>query len=97
MPEANGPLLIKNTGSPDELVALLEWFRREDALRGRVRVLPEQIGDGRTEDLSGALLVAVGAGDAAAAGSIATAIIGLFVARRSEKTHDESSSLRTEL
>ncbi|MGW5456209.1 effector-associated constant component EACC1 [Nocardia sp. NPDC003979] len=84
MSEANGPLLIKSSGNPAELVELLEWFRHEGALRGQVSLSPEQTGGEQTGEVAGALMVTVGAGGAAAV--LVHSLTAWLTRRRSETT-----------
>ncbi|WP_019927384.1 effector-associated constant component EACC1 [Nocardia sp. BMG111209] len=39
-------MTIRADSGPDELPALLDWFGREDALRGRVRPVATPAGEG---------------------------------------------------
>ncbi|WP_040694324.1 effector-associated constant component EACC1 [Nocardia vinacea] len=82
MSNPNGQLSIRTTGSPDDLVQLLDWFGRDDALRGRVRLESPPIQDGQMGDLYQVLTVAL------SSGGIATALAGAlktwFTTRRSD-------------
>lgn len=62
MTDLNGPLTIRASGDSDELFRLLEWFRNDDALRGRVSLPTPQIREGQMGDVYDVLVVAVGAG-----------------------------------
>jgi hypothetical protein len=84
MSEPNGQLTIHTTGSPDELLQLLEWFRRDDALRGRVSLPPSRIRDGQMGDLYDVLIVAVGAGGLAPA--LTRSLTAWLTHRRSDIT-----------
>ncbi|GEM29547.1 hypothetical protein NN3_05540 [Nocardia neocaledoniensis NBRC 108232] len=67
MPEANGQLTIHTTGGADELLQLLDWFRHDDVLRGRVSTPPTRIRDAQMGDLYDVLMVALGTGGLAPA------------------------------
>ncbi|NNH76027.1 hypothetical protein HLB23_40320 [Nocardia uniformis] len=67
MSNQNGQSPIKITGAPDDLVHLLDWFRRDEALRGRVQSQAPQASDGHMGDLYDVLMVTLGAGGAATA------------------------------
>jgi len=67
MSEPNGALTIHTNGSPDDLLQLLDWFRDDDVLRGRVSLAPPRIRDGQMGDLYDVLMVAAGAGGFATA------------------------------
>ncbi|MGW5383334.1 effector-associated constant component EACC1 [Nocardia sp. NPDC003963] len=67
MSESDGRLMIRTSGGPDELLGLLDWFRHDDELRGRVSPPPPRLRDGRMGDLYDVLVVAVGAGGLAPA------------------------------
>lgn len=67
MSEPDGQLMIRTSGGPDELFGLLDWFRHDDELRGRVSPLSPGVRDGRMGDLYDVLVVAVGAGGLAPA------------------------------
>jgi hypothetical protein len=62
MPKGNSELTIRTTSGPDDLLALLDWFGHDDALRGRVGLVPVRTGD---EQMNGGvyevLTVALGA------------------------------------
>lgn len=60
-------MTIHTSGGPDELRQLLDWFDRDDALRGLLSVPPSRIRDGQMGDLYDVLVVAVGAGGLARA------------------------------
>ncbi|MGW0324679.1 effector-associated constant component EACC1 [Nocardia sp. NPDC003183] len=62
MPDLDDQLTIQTSGDSDELFRLLEWFRGDDALRGRVSLPPARTHEGQMGDLSDVLVVAVGAG-----------------------------------
>ncbi|WP_063824903.1 effector-associated constant component EACC1 [Nocardia pseudovaccinii] len=62
MPDQDDQLTIQTTGGSDELFRLLEWFRGDDALRGRVSLPRTATQEGQMGDLSDMLVVAVGAG-----------------------------------
>lgn len=76
--------MIKSSGTPDELVDLLEWFRHDDVLRGRVGLPPARIGDGQTGALSSVLMVTVGAGGFATA--LVSSLTAWLTHRRSDVT-----------
>lgn len=67
MSNPQGQLSIRTSGSHDDLVQLLDWFRHDDALRGRVKPRTSQIREGQLGDLYDVLTVAVGAGGLAPA------------------------------
>ncbi|APE36223.1 hypothetical protein BOX37_22430 [Nocardia mangyaensis] len=62
MTDLNGQLTIRTSGDSDELFRLLEWFRNDDALRGRVSLPTPQIREGQMGDVYDVLTVAGGAG-----------------------------------
>jgi hypothetical protein len=62
MTDLNGQLTIRTNGDSDDLFQLLEWFRNDDSLRGRVSLPTPQIREGQMGDLYDVLVVAVGAG-----------------------------------
>ncbi|MFI6220128.1 hypothetical protein ACIBEH_06200 [Nocardia salmonicida] len=62
MTDHHGQLTIRTSGDSDELFQLLEWFRNDDALRGRVSLPTPQIHEGQMGDVYDVLVVAVGAG-----------------------------------
>lgn len=76
--------MIHTTGSVDELVQLLDWFRHDDALRGRVSTPPPRIRDGQMGDLYDVLMVAVGAGGLAPA--LTRSLTAWLTHRRSDVT-----------
>ncbi|WP_433685399.1 effector-associated constant component EACC1 [Nocardia sp. CA-119907] len=47
MSEGNSKLTIRVDGGPDELLALLEWFGHDEALRGRVGPDPARVDAGQ--------------------------------------------------
>lgn len=62
VPEGNRELTIRADGSPDELLELLDWFGRDDAIRGRVRPVPARVEPGQmSAGLYDVLAVALGA------------------------------------
>lgn len=69
-----GQLWIRSAGEADELRLLLDWLRREDALRGRVRPVTAPIGPGQMGGIMDAVVVAAGAGGMGAvlAGALTT-------------------------
>ncbi|UGT55003.1 effector-associated constant component EACC1 [Nocardia asteroides] len=62
MTDLNGQLTIRTSGDSNELFRLLEWFRNDDALRGRVSLPAPQIREGQMGDVYDVLVIAVGAG-----------------------------------
>ncbi|MFB8277231.1 effector-associated constant component EACC1 [Nocardia colli] len=75
---------IGTDGSPDDLVELLDWFRHDDALRGRVRPQSPQIREGQMGGLYDVLVVAVGAGGIATA--LTRSLTVWLINRRSDIT-----------
>ncbi|MFB8282659.1 effector-associated constant component EACC1 [Nocardia colli] len=67
MSNLDGHLSIHTDGSPDDLVQLLDWFRHDDALRGRIRLPLLRIKGDQMGDLYQVLVVAAGSGGMAAA------------------------------
>lgn len=61
MADLNGQPMIQNSGDSDELFRLLEWFRNNDAPRGRVSLPTPQIRDGQMGEGYLVLAVLVGA------------------------------------
>ncbi|MET9449765.1 effector-associated constant component EACC1 [Streptomyces cinerochromogenes] len=70
----------------DELASLFDWLRREDALRGRVRVEHAPIARGEMGGGLDALVVAIGPGGvgAAAVGALIGALAAWFQHRRAD-------------
>ncbi|MFI6573966.1 effector-associated constant component EACC1 [Nocardia fluminea] len=84
MTDPNSQLTIRISGDSDELFGLLEWFRNDDALRGRVSLPTPQIREGQMGDLYDVLVVAVGAGGLGPA--LAMSLNGWLKTRRSQVT-----------
>ncbi|MFE2943373.1 hypothetical protein ACFXKG_30620 [Streptomyces sp. NPDC059255] len=55
-------LWVRTRGTDDQLRSLLEWLRREDGLRGRVRVQQTPLRPGEMGGALDVLVVAVGSG-----------------------------------
>ncbi|WP_341514535.1 hypothetical protein AAC389_29840 (plasmid) [Rhodococcus qingshengii] len=62
MSNQNGHAPIQISGNPTDLVLLMEWFRRDEALRGRVQLQASSPHDGQMGGLADVLMVALGAG-----------------------------------
>lgn len=84
MTDLNGQLTIRASGDSDELFQLLEWFRNDDELRGRVSLPAPQIREGQMGDIYDVLVVAVGAGGLAPA--LVKSLNTWFNTRRSDIT-----------
>ncbi|MGI5221318.1 effector-associated constant component EACC1 [Nocardia sp. CA-290969] len=84
MPDPTGTLLIHTTGAADDLLQLLDWFRHDDELRGRIRPNTPRAGEGQMGGLYDVLIVAVGAGGVAAA--LARSLTTWLTHRRSDIT-----------
>ncbi|MGY0500878.1 effector-associated constant component EACC1 [Nocardia sp. FBN12] len=82
MTDLNGQLTIRSAGGTDELFRLLEWFRNDDALRGRVGLPAPRIREGQLGDIYDVLVVAVGAGGLAPA--LVRSLNSWFTTRRSD-------------
>lgn len=82
MGDLDGQLTIQTSGDSGELFRLLEWFRGDDALRGRVSLPPVRTREGQMGGLSDVLMVAVGAGGLGPA--LAMSLSAWLNARRSD-------------
>ncbi|MGW5924548.1 effector-associated constant component EACC1 [Nocardia fluminea] len=95
MSEPNDQLTIHTSGGPDELLQLLDWFRHDAALRGRVSASAARIRDGQMGDLYDVLMVAVGAGGLAPA--LTRSLTAWLIHRRSDITITLTRSDGTEV
>ncbi|MFI6218082.1 hypothetical protein ACIBCD_39255 [Nocardia brasiliensis] len=77
-------LLITSDGEPDDLLQLLDWFRNDDALRGRVQPESPEFRDNQMGGLYDVLAVAVGVGGVAPA--LASSLSTWLTHRRSDIT-----------
>lgn len=84
MSEPHGQYTIRTSGGPDELLRLLDWFRHDDALRGRIGPPPARIRDGQMGDIYDVLVMAVGAGGLAPA--LTRSLTAWLTHRRSDIT-----------
>ncbi|MFE6926345.1 hypothetical protein ACFVAV_35415 [Nocardia sp. NPDC057663] len=82
MTDLDGQLTIRTSGDSDELFRLLEWFRNDDALRGRVTLPTSQPREGQMGDVYDVLIVLVGAGGLGPA--LAMSLSGWLKTRRSQ-------------
>ncbi|MGK5741390.1 effector-associated constant component EACC1 [Micromonospora sp. URMC 103] len=73
-PDLPAVLRLSASNGRDHLTSLLDWLRREDELRGRVRLEQPPPRPGEMGALTDALVVALGSGGAVAvlAGSLST-------------------------
>ncbi|WP_040694361.1 effector-associated constant component EACC1 [Nocardia vinacea] len=62
MPNSNGQLWIRTSGNPENLVQLLDWFRHDDALRGRISPQAAQIRSDEMGGLTDVLVLAASSG-----------------------------------
>lgn len=71
---ASGQLWIRIAQGADELRSLHDWLSRDDALRGRARLVAARVEPGQMGGLLDALVVAVGSGGMGAvlAGALST-------------------------
>ncbi|WP_433723274.1 effector-associated constant component EACC1 [Nocardia sp. CA-129566] len=81
MSNPQGQLSIRTSGSPDDLLQLLDWFRHDDALRGRVVPRAPQIHEGQLGEIYEVLQVALGSGGLATA--LAVSLRTWLINRRS--------------
>ncbi|MGW0359217.1 effector-associated constant component EACC1 [Nocardia nova] len=83
MTEGNPELMIRADGGQDELLALLDWFGHDEALRGRVRPVSAPTCRGHMNaGVDEALGVALGAGGIASA--LAKSLTAWVTHRRSD-------------
>ncbi|WP_216918122.1 effector-associated constant component EACC1 [Nocardia noduli] len=75
---------VRFSGDHSDLVQLLDWFRRDDVLRGRAQLQTPSLSDGQMGGLADVLMVACGAG------GIGTVLVGSlrtwFTTRHSDLT-----------
>ncbi|KSU68257.1 hypothetical protein AS032_31175 [Rhodococcus qingshengii] len=62
MTNQSGDAPIQISGNPTDLIQLMEWFRHDNALRGRIQLQAPPAQDGQMGGLADVLLVAVGSG-----------------------------------
>lgn len=82
MTDLNGQLTIRSNDGADDLFRLLDWFRRDDALRGRVSLPTPKVREGQMGDIYDVLVVAVGAGGLAPV--LVASLNSWFTTRRSD-------------
>ena len=75
-------LTIRTSGGADELFRLLDWFRNDDSLRGRVSLPDPQVYPGQMGDIYDVLVVTVGAGGLAPA--LVRSLHAWFTTRRTD-------------
>lgn len=82
MPKAREEWEIRVDGGPNELPALLDWFRHDDQLRGRVVPASTDTGIDWMGDIYDVLTVAVGTGGMASA--LASSLTAWLIHRHSD-------------
>ncbi|WP_278265256.1 hypothetical protein [Nocardia sp. AG03] len=80
MPNLQETLSIRTDGNVDDLLSLVDWFKRDDALRGRVMLRSAEISDGQMGDIYQVAEI-VGGG---LAGALGTSLTTWLINRRSD-------------